>query len=1087
MKHKSGLSIAFLLVTQLLVVSLFTPLDISGGSMTPHVMYGYVTDSAGVSLSPATVFINHSAESLNTTTDLDGRYSIDISTYPSDWTGWANKTLDITVLYFKYANTSMVNVNESTPAQEHNISVPLTSHMIEGFIYLPNNNKAQYFPLNVTNQALGEKQSLMSNASGWYRMDLARYQSYSLGDAITVDCDYIGFIGLNSTVVSNGSSQQVDLWLSDNEPPNVSLFEAPTNVTLGQGFNIVVYATDNSGIASVFLHVKEVGDAMFSLREMHQDDGSTYDWDSDSQQDSRLYGITIQGQTNIGFVYYYIEVSDGTLASTIPASDPEGSPLAVEIRDIVAPVITHTPQTSLEAGSELNVIAKVTDNIAVGGARLWYTWVGNSTYLLKEMALTGEPDEYNTSIPAQSITGVLNYYLTANDTSGNAARFPTSGSIAVNVTDTTPPSLSHIQINSANLNDPINFTAQASDLIGVKTVWLNYSDVHGVNFPFTMNPWGAGNWSYVNSSGQDATGTLYYTLWANDTSGNLMFHSYSTKICDVGTPKITHIPPELAVVKEQTNITAYLEDDGTITYGNVSLAYKGVGESLFTLVNMTSTDSDGKHGNFSALVPAQPALGVIQYYINASDGTNNISWPALAPNYTLDVKDNKTPAFSSLSYPLNVSINSSASVFLNVSDNFMVDKVFIFYRNTTNASWQGLEMSNVSSLDATGSGMYLASLPGQSSVGNLSFYCWANDTSGNNASLPAALPKLNPYNITVLDNRAPEIIFVPPGQIYVNNTTNLYVNVTDDHKVSEVVLRYQLELGTSYLSQNFTKLDDVAYLAIFPVQNHSRIIHILVTASDGTNLNQTQTYAVTVLNIPPVIEHSNWSFSAVGEPLTIFATVKDDLRVEKVEVYWRVKGNTSYSNVSMSNTVQDGYQAAIGPFAEPLTIEYHITARDIENFTVWPNASYDAELKILDVTPPVIVHQQLTELAVGEMPIITANVSDDIEVASVEIFFMNSAMSGYSGARMSLASGNATQGQYAVLLNRQPVGDFSYYIQASDGNNTARFPADSVITVEVSGRPFGVVPLMVLLIVIILLAIALVLIYIRLKGKNIKQ
>jgi hypothetical protein len=222
----------------------------------------------------------------------------------------------------------------------------------------------------------------------------------------------------------------------------------------------------------------------------------------------------------------------------------------------------------------------------------------------------------------------------------------------------------------------------------------------------------------------------------------------------------------------------------------------------------------------------------------------------------------------------------------------------------------------------------------------------------------------------------------------------------------------------------------------------------------------------------------------VGEPIDIVATIEDDVHVESAQLSWREVGASTYTTVAMSTSQFMLYEANIGPFSEVLDLEYHITAYDAENHTVWPAVGQDALLPVVDDTPPVIEHQPIQNLTLNELPIVVATVTDDVEVASVIVYFSNATSDGYADAPMLPVSGN--QSQYAALLGKQPIGEFSYHIEASDGYNTVSYPVNGDVTVQVTGPPSNYWSVILLGIIIVLLVAAAGLIIMH-RRKSIKS
>lgn len=84
-----------------------------------------------------------------------------------------------------------------------------------------------------------------------------------------------------------------------------------------------------------------------------------------------------------------------------------------------------------------------------------------------------------------------------------------------------------------------------------------------------------------------------------------------------------------------------------------------------------------------------------------------------------------------------------------------------------------------------------------------------------------------------------------------------------------------------------------------------------------------------------------------------------------------------------------------------------------------------------DTVAPVIEHTPVTSTINGERTTITANVSDDRVVRSVNVFWREAGTTDFTQTRMT-----ATNGQYTTLLDTRDITTaIEYYIVASDGTN----------------------------------------------------
>jgi len=1065
--------IAFFLVFTLLIGSIAPAM--TSGFGTPHVLNGYVKDANSNPIMGVTVFINNTrtSSSINYETDYMGRYYFSIEVGVDYLVG---DVLNITAVYGPYNSTDNLTIN-SEPVQQLDFNLSLETHIISGSVFKPDGSTASYYTVNVSNEDKGNNDYCLTNISGQYRKDICLYpDGYDEDDEIVVSVLYDGFSGSNSSIVSSNNSDEIDVHLADIEMPQITIFEAPSNITLNSDFRIIARVTDNTIINHASIFIKNPGDIIFTELAMIQDDGALNDWDSDNMIDINLFGqstlLDIPSQSGIGAFEYYFMTDDGVFTATLPPADPENNAYEIQVLDIIEPTLAHMPITSLEASQTSNIIAIAEDNIELDEIIMHVKGVGQSVFTEYLMQPNGIPAEFNATMPAQSVLGTLEYFLTCNDTSNNSVRLPESGSWPVNVVDTTAPVITHSIINSVNVNDPVNFTCQVSEFVGLDKVWLNFTDVHGAGFNVSMNNTDSGNWYYQNISGMSiiGSGQLYYRIWANDTSGNLASITHIAAVNDIGTPLIFHDAPEYLDYDVMKNISAYVEDDSNIA--NVHFAYEPVGGTGFIVMDMTSTDSDGKHGNYSVEIPPQ-AIGILKYYINATDdGTNNISWPALNPYYELDVRDYQSPEISGLNYSASRLADTPAPVKVNVSDNHLIGSVILYYLNTTSPAWIPVNMNHI------GSGQFQASIPAHG-PGAVKFYISANDSSENNATHPIILPRLNPFYVNFVDGIMPEVGFFMPAAIGVNQTASVLINITDDQEPSLVQLFYNGTEDTGFSALSVSKLGPSKYECILPAQNLSGEIQLYSVVSDGMNTNQTQIHSILVINQPREILQTGVDSAPVNENVAFIAQVTDDLAVLDVQFYWRAIGETQYESRKMNTTISEIYSVNLF-FSEPIIIQYHIIANDAENSTTWPEGP-DHEISIMDLDAPVIVHNPPEQLNVSSTPIFTASVTDNQQVSSVNIWYKNSTASTFFSAVMLPVSNMPDT--FTAVLDPQPEGNFTYYIEATDGINIVETEHYSIEVLDNSGTDWTAI--IMLLIVIILLVIASIIILLR--RKPIKQ
>lgn len=994
-----------------------------------HIVAGEVTDAVGTGIYMALVTAtnNDTGEVMDLYTDMNGAYSFDVSNYPS---GFSNgDELFITVEHGGYSSSGVVLIDVSVPAQFLDMELDMTTHLISGTVHGVEDDDSMFRPVLVTNTENGENVYDFTNATSQYLLDVGLFSTPpSPGDVFSFSVDYDGFHGFNSTFIDTGTHQNVDIWVSDIEPPAI-VVNAPDVVDVGDGIMVLANITDNYRLTLADLYYKEIGQAFFTQIALKEDDGGVYDWNGNQAADPGLFGHVIPGQSIPGIVEYYIVASDGNNTETTATAN-------VTVEDVTAPVILHTPITTLEAGDTVEIVSAVTDNVAVDEVLLYLKGVGEAAFSPIAMLPTGEPDEYGATIPAQFETGPVRYYIWANDSSSNTAQ---TQAYWFNVTDTTPPDIDHVPVNSARVWTAINITAVITDIVNLTDVDIEVEDVLGGLSNQSMKNWGGDKFSF-DIPGQPAPGILNYTIWARDGSANSISFGQSVLITDNSTPVITHAPASDSEVFNNITITANVVDDVGVI--GVWLFYKNESDAGYTTLNMTDDGTGGDEtagdGNWTAIIPPPGNLETISYYINASDGANNQSHPALAPCHNITIYDTQAPTLANIMVNGPYVVNEPVPVSVNITDNYMVDEVWLHYRDVGNLSWKHMQMTSSDASTATRrNGTYNASIPAQATPGNLTWYFTANDTSNNTVSSPSLNPKTSPYTMEIGDGAIPELFHTRPvTEAGVNSTLELDVTVTHPFGIADIYL-----FGQHNLAQLLIRPDSVnndTYQFTLDRLNRSGLFTYRFVATDAEgNSNQTIDYLINITNELPVISHTPVASHSFEEALTISAIVTDDLAVGGVTLNWKESYEQGFTTVDMvrMSSFPPVYSAVL-EFSEPGIVYYNITANDAEGRSISPAGSTAMageyhETALLDEDAPVIVHQALSDFNTSTLPIFRATVTDNWRVESVTLHYLNESMTSY--AQVELAPVSGQPGNYSNVLGYQPAGNFSYSIMASDG------------------------------------------------------
>ncbi len=175
------------------------------------------------------------------------------------------------------------------------------------------------------------------------------------------------------------------------------------------GAAIVINATVTEAGSGVLLFYKDVGGTAFVALAMNRTTGGS-GWPAG-------YSATIPAQARKGQVSYYINATNGTLATATPE-------YRIDIISLWEPELFHVPVTSAYTGSETVIAANASNTASLV---LWYKGVGGAFFRSRAMDRAGTgakgTEAFTAVLPAQNATGTMSYYLNAtNGTLFNSTR-----------------------------------------------------------------------------------------------------------------------------------------------------------------------------------------------------------------------------------------------------------------------------------------------------------------------------------------------------------------------------------------------------------------------------------------------------------------------------------------------------------------------------------------------------------------------------------------------------------------------------------------------------------------------------------------
>jgi hypothetical protein len=335
----------------------------------------------------------------------------------------------------------------------------------------------------------------------------------------------------------------------------------------------------------------------------------------------------------------------GTLVYSWYAADSWGNTVTthsynITIMDDEAPVITATTPNPIELGEDLVLEARVTDASAIGGVWVLYTAPGDDTETNGTPVAVG--GQYRLTITNLTEPGNLTYSWWARDVNGHTT---TTGDLTVEVSDTVPPEITDIQTGDATVGAMPWVQATVTDVAGLTSVVLEYTDVEGVHGILSMEEVLPDIYE-ARIPIQSRGGGMTYNIMADDPSGNLEQTGPRTMVIrDLAPPSIVHSPPQSLVEGQEVTFSADVTD-------NVGV------EEVWLYLRLTATASfrrlamDNVEGDTYAYTLAEGELRQphVMYYFEAEDlapSSNLATDPDGAPlvTYLLNVTEREMTIF----------------------------------------------------------------------------------------------------------------------------------------------------------------------------------------------------------------------------------------------------------------------------------------------------------------------------------------------------------------------------------------------------------------------------------------------------------
>ncbi len=1024
---------------------------------SPYQIYGFVTDSTGNPAYSVEINVTDLSSGRYTVvfTDRDGQYSVDLSDLGDYADGDVINVTARTVRTFLGISYTIcgngegyVDIADSGTRIDisMNRSLAVLSGSVADFLGTPLDSVS----IDMKDLNTGETfRADMDSLSGSYAIPLCVLPSLSAGDQLFMAVSESTFYCEESFLFSGGLSLVQNLTLYDITPPKVHFLYPADGSILSMSSELVFYtqASDDDMVSSVSLYYSDGG--YFSALPMTCEVNDSTDWDGSGTLDSDIFGVSLGIPGVPENISFYVSVEDRAGNTACYPENYTTEPRTISLVDTIPPSIALSAIASMEAGISTDVYSSVADDWQVSAVYLDYIDVSGFDHnTTMESCGNGS---FRGEISGQS-TGQVRYSVVAFD----GRNWNSTPPFTVPVVDTTPPEIEHEPLNSMNAGSSSAIIALITDVSGVHNATLHYQGVGDTTFSSVLMSEDGDNFTAVIPA-QSETGEVRYFITCDDglnsarlpESGDIVVPVY-----DAGTPVIESVSCGPADVGSQIPVTAEISDD--IGISSATLYYNLSGSSSMSSIPMSVVSGDSASGVWTALIPAMDMPLVLWYRIEATDGTNNITYPYLSME-PLRVEDLSPPVEISADIPSAVNISGPATFSITASDNYRIVSVRLM-EVADNGTWF---ISHSLSLSSGGArnGTWNTSLS-FGRTGDLRLFFEVSD--GVHIT---RYPRSGFVNVSLIDDIPPEISDVQarplshPLPAVPGDSVVVEAYVTDNLLVESASLTYSSP-GEMVRTVSMVYEGSHIFSAVSLPSSSPGDFRYFVTVSDGfstVRFPQDGWLSISIVDrSPPMIIHNIPLRVEAGRSPFIYGSVTDDFNLSFLTAHYRFVSDsgivTSWRDVPVvmdgsvvsDSGVSRSFSLRLPSFFDTGIIEFNMSASDGFN-TIYSPADSSLSIGVVDTTPPSVEVLPPAPVCAGNESLIYVRASDITGVSSVSLRTSDGRV--YTGEYTgSDSSGNGT---YVFRLTAD--SDLLYTVTAVDGRyNTGEYPDSGYYLLRVS-------------------------------------
>jgi hypothetical protein len=767
---------------------------------------------------------------------------------------------------------------------------------------------------------------------------------------------------------------------------------------------------------------------------------------------------------------YYLDRTYGILGTykfTIWANDTgnnwDFSQGQFLMHDTAIPTITDltTIPDPQEVNGYVNISAVIDDNYQVNGA--WVNIKDPNDDPVGNFSLSYDSGNGRYYINrTYDIIGTYQFTIWVTDANDNWNFL--SGQFLMQ--DTTLPTINDVTSlpDPQEVNDHVNISAVIADNNEISGVWVEIIDPDNATVGnFSMN-YDSTAGRYYYDSNYDILGTYQFIILTKDASNNWNFAQGQFEMQDTTPPTIsdTISLPDPQEINGFVDISAEIEDNHELNEVWVNITDPN-GELVGNFSMIYDSGSGKYHDN-----RAYDVIGTYQFTIWTNDTSGN--WNLSSGEF--EINDIGLPTITDVTaLPDPQEVNGFVDISADIEDNYDLSEVWV---NITDPN--GDSVGNFSMIYDSGSGKYHDNRA-YDMVGTYQFTIWANDATGNWNSSSG--------EFEVHDTGLPTITDVTelPDPQEVDDYVNISAVVTDIVGVDSV--RVDITDPNNDPLGNFSMIYDsdenrYYYHRLYDIVG---TYHFVIWASDRSDNWESESGQFSIRDSTSPVAHAGSDISAFEGTSVIFDGSASTDNVGIVQYTWTFTDGTSQTLSGVGPTYLFD---TFGEFEVTLTVED--AAGNEDTATMWVNVSI-----VPDTTPPTITHTPETEGTEDKELVITTEITDDVEVTDVILFYRTSGETDYMQIEMTNTDGDTWTTEipsYAVTTS-----GVEYYIFATDGVNDATDPEtdaqENPHQVEIKGEEKeedeSDSSWLLLLILIIVVVIVLLILFFFIKNKKKNQ